>query len=204
MLRNLFYKRTIWIWLLLISLFCNLWLLTPNSTKPREGDTPSNNPFILSPNLTLKSLINDGYRFLSMPCAQVQYSKTFGDTTIQYEVGMCPADIKLNPSVNPYYPYSPSETGLYCDDIKWSVYSFKIGPIIDSTAIINFVEAHKGTIVEDLSQWNSKDGGILLVLHRPSSIYFRCVVNQEYNYDDTTPNISWEFSLIRTLPKIDI
>lgn len=48
--------------------------------------TPPWHPFKLNSNLTLESLVEDGYRFASMPCGQVQYTKQIGDTIIQYEI----------------------------------------------------------------------------------------------------------------------
>ncbi|MBJ2175299.1 hypothetical protein JBL43_13680 [Aureibaculum sp. A20] len=34
----------------------------------------------------MKSIVKDGYRFTSMPCGQVQFTKQIADTLIQYEV----------------------------------------------------------------------------------------------------------------------
>lgn len=48
--------------------------------------TPPWHPFILNSELTLKSIVKNGYRFESMPCGQVQYTKQLGDTIIQYEI----------------------------------------------------------------------------------------------------------------------
>jgi hypothetical protein len=47
---------------------------------------PPWHPFELNSELTLQSIVKDGYRFAGMPCGQVQYIKNMGNTTIQYEV----------------------------------------------------------------------------------------------------------------------
>lgn len=55
--------------------------------KSDEVDrTPPWHPFKLNSELTLESVVKDGYRFASIPCGQVQYTKQIGDTIIQYEV----------------------------------------------------------------------------------------------------------------------
>jgi len=48
--------------------------------------TPPWHPFELNSELTLESIVEDGYKFGAMPCGQVQYYKEVGDTYIQYEV----------------------------------------------------------------------------------------------------------------------
>jgi hypothetical protein len=55
--------------------------------KEEEVDrTPFWHPFELNSELTLESIVENGYRFAFMPCGQVQYTKQIGDTIIQYEV----------------------------------------------------------------------------------------------------------------------
>ncbi len=55
---------------------------------------PPWHPFKLNSNLTLKSIVKDGYRFDSSPCGQVQYIKQIADTVIQYQVGIDCFDYK--------------------------------------------------------------------------------------------------------------
>lgn len=55
--------------------------------KPEKVDRRAPwHPFKLNSELTLKSIVKDGYRFNSSPCGFVQYTKELGDTIIQYEV----------------------------------------------------------------------------------------------------------------------
>ncbi len=73
-------------YLLIVSILLNgilLYLLF----RPEAIDRiPPWHPFQLNSDLTLGSIVDDGYRFASMPCGQVQYTKPLGDTIIQYEV----------------------------------------------------------------------------------------------------------------------
>jgi len=57
-------------------------------SKDKTDKTPPFHPFKLNSNLNLESIVENGYKFSSMPCGQVQYTKQIADTIIQYEVGI--------------------------------------------------------------------------------------------------------------------
>ncbi|PKH50947.1 hypothetical protein CXF68_09740 [Tenacibaculum sp. Bg11-29] len=71
------------------SAILNIALLYFLFSKSENIDrTPYLHPFELNSNLNLKSIVKNGYKFASMPCGQVQYTKQIADTIIQYEVGI--------------------------------------------------------------------------------------------------------------------
>jgi len=62
--------------------------------KNKIDRTPPWHPFKLNSHLNLKSIVENGYKFDSSPCGQVQYTKQIADTIIQYEVGIDCNDYK--------------------------------------------------------------------------------------------------------------
>lgn len=82
-----FWTITLVISLVANGLFCFYFFDVEHLFTPPDNRPPSN-PFEVKSTITFEGLVADGYRFCGMPCGQVQYCKTMGDTTIQYEVGM--------------------------------------------------------------------------------------------------------------------
>ncbi|MGB1042153.1 MAG: hypothetical protein ACPGU6_02070 [Tenacibaculum sp.] len=94
---------------LIILIFINITLCYFLFLKTENIDRkPPWHPFKLNSNLTLKSIVKDGYRFDSSPCGQVQYIKQIADTIIQYEVGIDCKDYKGKHTPN-MFPIDESE-----------------------------------------------------------------------------------------------
>ena len=73
-------------YLLAISIVLNGILVYLFLKEDKVDRIPFWHPFELNSELTLESIVENGYRFAFMPCGQVQYTKQIGDTIIQYEV----------------------------------------------------------------------------------------------------------------------
>jgi len=71
--------------LLIISLLANVvWFWNPFA--PTVDRTPTFHPFEVNPNLTLESLVENGYSCYSMPCGMIIFGKWQGDTLISYQI----------------------------------------------------------------------------------------------------------------------
>lgn len=75
-----------WKYIVVASLLINCFFISLLFEAENIDRTPPWHPFELNSELTLESIVQNGYRFSSFPCGQVQYSKEIGDTYIQYEV----------------------------------------------------------------------------------------------------------------------
>lgn len=223
--------RKIIITIFLISLLVNAFLIYL-LLKPEQVDrTPPWHPFELNSELTLESIVEDGYRFVAMPCGQVQYLKQVGDTSIQYEVEVdcnkyvkkfraepefngedIPEDTATDSSKkaqgieevvaeNKYYPWYPEEIKGCYQNINWRVFTISLGPKIDTLALRKYIEQNGGYIMESTENWNSPKGGSFMVHHFESKLYFHCTVRNENIHQ--SEEVNWQFRITRHIPHLD-
>ncbi|WP_299137019.1 hypothetical protein [uncultured Tenacibaculum sp.] len=226
-------KRKIKLIIITTSIMLNLVLCYFLFFKKDKIDRiPPWHPFKLNSNLNLKSIVENGYKFDSSPCGQVQYTKQIADTIIQYEVGIDCNDYKGQYdysstlgidieeedensqnskevitskenfktieemiSENKYYPWNIKEINNCFQQIKWRVFTIKLGKKIDSLSLKKFIYRKGGRVINLTKVWNSKNGGSFMVYHTESNLYFLCSLS--YREDN------WEFKIIRTIPFLD-
>ncbi|MFK7758240.1 MAG: hypothetical protein AB8B53_15020 [Flavobacteriales bacterium] len=212
---------------LAISLILNVMLIYFCFHEPRsENQIPPWHPFELNSNLTLESLVEDGYRFSSMPCGQVQYVKQLGDTTIQYEVTIDCNDYSEAPDqtkeskftqpkgfadyrgdltweqalkANPYYPWDLAKIKDCYERVHWRIFSLNLGQSIDSLLILNYVKKYGAYMDSSMENWNSKEGGSFMAFHTDSELYFKCsIIFTDYEYKEP----SWQFQIVTKIPHL--
>ena len=185
-------------------------------------------PFELNSNLNLKSIVKDGYKFASMPCGQVQYTKQIADTIIQYEVGidcdkyegkyemiMYPEEEEIEEETelktkyisktreekiaeNKYYPWKLNEIKDCYQEINWRVYSVDFGKSLDLQKVRDFIYKKGGNIVNE--NWNKEVGGSAIVYYQNNSLYFSISLSKQ---EFTESNKTWVFNIIKTIPFLD-
>lgn len=82
------------------------------SCSEEKDPIPPFHPFEVRSDLTLESLVSDGYRLSGTPCGQPIFSKTIGDTTISYDLSRI--DCKS-------YEGKHEREPLYLEEIEMSV-----------------------------------------------------------------------------------
>jgi len=185
-------------------------------------------PFELNSNLNLRSIVSDGYKFASMPCGQVQYTKQIADTIIQYEVEIdCKkykgkykreffteevemedfSESNSNNTVetweeeiakNKYYPWKLNEIKNCYQEINWRIYTVNFGENLDLEKVRDFIYEKDGNII--MENWNKETGGDAIVYYRDNSIYFSVNISKE---EFTKNNKTWVFKIKRTIPYLD-
>lgn len=206
--------------LFLISIGINIYILAQVSSKEIDRKPPWQ-PFELNPNLTLKSLVDEGYKFAGMPCRQVQYIKEIGDTIIQYEMEVdCNnysrnfrgLNIWLEENVypkakeieedDPFYPFDYQRIKNCYQKINARWYHFKIDKP-DREAIQKFVESRSCGVVSETENWNADGSGSFMVYNRKNALYFHCIVAQKDNLNKLKEKPYWQFSISSTIPFLD-
>jgi hypothetical protein len=185
-------------------------------------------PFELNSNLNLKSIVENGYKFSSMPCGQVQYTKQIADTIIQYEVEIDCKEYKgkyvreiYNEEVeikevsesnssntiktweeeiaeNKYYPWELNEIKDCYQEINWRIYTVNFGKNLDLEKVRDFIFKKGGNII--MENWNMESGGNAIVYYRDNSLYFSVNLSKE---EFTDNNKTWVFQIIKTIPYLD-
>jgi hypothetical protein len=74
------------LYLLLISIGINVFVFFKYVDLHEADSTPHWKPFEINSNVTLESLVQDGYRCVSMDCGYVYFGKSIGDTIISYYI----------------------------------------------------------------------------------------------------------------------
>jgi len=204
--------------LLFISIGINIYLITQLSSENID-QKPRWHPFELNPNLTLKSLVDEGYKFGAMPCGQVQYFKTIGDTTIQYEVGIdCHSYNKKfkwlhemldmgsrysNKEISkddPFYPFDYQHVKNCYQGINLRYFCFEmIEP--NREEIKKFIESKHGHIVYE--DWNEDGSGAIRVYNSKDRLYFYCAITEESFFDGRKEESYWQFSIASEMPFLD-
>ena len=122
-------SKRVFKFLLFFSLIVNASLIFYFYSSRKQAQKPIWHPFKFATNITLESAVEDGFRFASMPCGQIQYTKTIADTTIQYEIDIDCSNTwyhaLLNPNVNSdSFHYTPKEKNgkIYNGDIENNIY----------------------------------------------------------------------------------
>ena len=209
--------------LLIISVMANC-ILGYMYLKATEVDrSPPWHPFQLNSELTLESIVEEGYRFTGAPCGQVQFDKQVGNTTIQYEVELdCLPNNgallfleRLSKSNNhetqeieevvsrddPYYPYTSKEVKRCPSAINWRYFKLNLGSKIDSSFIRSYVSNNGGRILEYTEQWNATNGGRFMVYHKESELYFDCSLSDHRARENDEPK--WVLSIYSHIPAIN-
>ena len=185
-------------------------------------------PFELNSNLNLKSIVENGYKFSSMPCGQVQYTKQIADTIIQYEVQIDCKEYKgkyvreiYNEEVeikevsesnssntfktweeeiaeNKYYPWELNEIKDCYQEINWRTYTVNFGKNLDLEKVRDFIFKKGGNII--MENWNKDSGGNAIVYYRDNSLYFSVNLSKQ---EFTDNNKTWVFQIIKTIPYLD-
>jgi hypothetical protein len=179
---------------------------------------PSENPFELSSNLTLESLVKDGYRFGGMPCDQVQFVKQLGDTLIQYEIEVdCnnygkligPSSIfgiKLQTNEfnldtsSSYYPFNSKQIKRCNNRVVWRYYEISLDSL-DIDNIPAFVNRHGGIIIQGMENVKRKTEGNIIVYNFENSLYFDCLLRRKKSLQSNEK--SWMLTIARTIPFLD-
>ena len=204
----------------LISIGINIYFLAQVSNHKVDRKPPWQ-PFELNPNLTLKSLVDKGYKFAGMPCGQVQYIKEIGDTTIQYEVEIdCNTYSRNFRSLNtwleekvypkakeveeddPFYPFDYQQIKNCYQKISYRWYRFNIDKP-EQEAIRKFVESKDCHIISETQNWDADGSGSFMVYNRKKALYFHCVVSQKDNLNTLEEKPYWQFSISSTIPLLD-
>ena len=185
-------------------------------------------PFELNSNLNLKSIVKDGYKFSSMPCGQVQYTKQIADTIIQYEVEIdCKKykgkyvreiyteEVEIEDvfesnsnntaktweekiAENKYYPWELNEIKNCYQEINWRIYTVNFGKDLDLEKVRDLIYKKGGDII--MENWNKETGGNAIVYYRDNSLYFNVnIIKEEF----TENNKTWVFQIIKTIPYLD-
>lgn len=202
---------------LTISLLLNIILICSGD---KDIDIkPPWEPFELNSNLTLKSIVEDGYRFGAMPCGQVQFVKTIADTSIQYEVHVdCKNYSKWwntlftdetealwkRKNVNdPYYPFTQNEVSACYERINWRIYRVRMSkPNISK--IRTLIEKKNCQILTDTEKWDDDIGGNFIVYNPESYLYFQCTISKRNSYNnEILEDLDWEFKTISSIPYLD-
>ncbi|GEM_PF-786393 len=81
-------------------LMVSVWFVGYLLREPEVDRSPPWHPFELNSNLTLESIVSNGYRLSGAPCGMFMFAKEMGDTTIVYGVNIdCnPYDGKYDPN----------------------------------------------------------------------------------------------------------
>ena len=206
---------------LTISFLINVLFIFPKIFSSQKDQTPYWEPFELNPNLTLASIVKDGYRFGAMPCGQVQFFKTVADTTIQYEVGIDCKNYssitkwiseffnlepeRLDEDQDPQNPYYPSNFEVVKDcyqGINWRVYQFKMQKP-NRKEIRRFIYNRNCRIVSETENWDLKDGGSFVVYNPKNALYFVCHIAREDSHMREDDTKEWVFKIISTIPYLD-
>ena len=201
--------------LLFLSLLVSAILVFFYLSKRDKAHKPIWHPFIVEKNITLESVVEDGFSFASMPCGQIQYSKTIADTTIQYEIDIDCSNtwynLLLYPNIesdsfhytsrekngkiykgsierNKYYPWDIEQVRNCKHKANYSWYIVNLGQSIDSIKVVEFVEKNQASI-ESSSNWNSEEGGSFLAYSYHTKLSFSCEIKyQNVDYPDSTYN----------------
>ncbi|KAA3630587.1 MAG: hypothetical protein DWQ02_17875 [Bacteroidetes bacterium] len=200
-------------WFLLCSLVVNGLFIYSWVKKNEINRKPPWSPFELNSNITLGSLVENGYKFVGMPCGQVQYAKSFGDTTIQYEIevdcnsyfGKYKPDTSflesyLTPKTNPFYPYNFKEIKKCYQGIAYRFYMLNFSDA-NSDQVIRFVEKNDCILVPGTFQWDEKSNGQFIVYNPSSKLYFICRLEQEV-FDEKRKN-EWTLVISSQIPYLD-
>ncbi|MGD1847208.1 MAG: hypothetical protein ACFB10_17595 [Salibacteraceae bacterium] len=198
-----------------------LLVLTLNGLqRPNTVDrSPHWHPFEVNSALTLEALVEDGYRFAAAPCGQVQFIKTVGDNSIQYEVEItCPIEAEISScdkvseektleetiAKNPYYPFCINDIQGCKEIISWRLYHLKLGKTIDSLKIIQLVESFGGYVRSIGNGWTTATGGNVLVYYAPNELLFYCLIQKEYEVDSLGNPIdsTFVFSIADRIPNL--
>jgi hypothetical protein len=211
------------------SAILNIALLYFLFSKSEKIDrTPYLHPFELNSNLNLKSIVKNGYKFDSMPCGQVQYTKQIADTIIQYEVEIdCDKykgkyermiyseEVGIEEvsesnttntfktweeeiAENKYYPWKLNEIKDCYQEINWRVYTVNFGNNLDLEKVRDFIYKKGGNVI--MENWNQETGGNAIVYYRDNSLYFSVNISKE---EFTDNNKTWVFQIIKTIPYLN-
>lgn len=208
--------------ILSISVLLNLFFILTRIQSKNIYTKPPWEPFELNSNLTLRSLVEDGYRFGGMPCGQVQYFKTIADTTIQYEVGLDCNSYSIfrkqflelfnidyhfqykEPIAedSPSFPFDLEQVKNCYQGIYWRVYSFKMNKP-DINKIREFVESKSCGILTSTVNWNEDGSGSMIVYNYENYLYFDCQISKLRDDEISNKDLEWEFQIISYIPYLD-
>ena len=168
-----------------------------------SSKNPPWHPFKIDSELTINSLVESGYRCESIPCGQPQFVLRKGDTLIQYDVSSVMTNYPIGfypyDTTNAFFPFGKYCLEVYLQGLNWSIYKINFDKL-DSLEIVNFIESNGGNI-DQLSSWNTKEGGKILVYYPPSKQYFYCNLDQLKKYDTGTNENHWNLSIVRWAPE---
>ncbi|MEM8524719.1 MAG: hypothetical protein AAGG68_08745 [Bacteroidota bacterium] len=204
--------------LFLISIGANIYFIAQTRTQ-KIDQKPSWHPFELNPNLTLKSLVDEGYKFGAMPCGQVQYFKTIGDTTIQYELdidchsynkkfkwlhemlgmGSRYSDKEISKD-DPFYPFDYQHIKNCYQGINLRFFYFKMDEP-NREEIVKFTENKNCQIV--FENWNEDGSGAIRVYNRKNRLHFHCTITEESFFDGRKEESYWQFFIASEMPFLD-
>lgn len=215
--------------IIIVSVVLNIILICFQFSKTDDIDnSPPWHPFKLNSHLTLKSIVENGYRFGSSPCGFVQYQKQIADTIIQYEVTVDCKDYNGNYdplkvsskynknrkaipnqklksreemiAENKYYPWNPNEIESCYQSIKWRLFTINLGNEIDVVAIREYISKKGGTIISSTENWSGENGGNFMVYSNESNLYFFCSINKCYEF---SKDKNWCLQINTSIPILD-